>query len=279
MQAIGASRQSGGRAAFNFADLDEQLQAWIKKLSSLSEFGGPSIEELGRRVEQKIAPVVRKFLLFNYDRSAMANQSPGSKYKRTGKLRDSIGKVVVDVTPGYRWGKRWTGLQFKISMPAGVAPYESPQNPKRVQSKKRPFYTVAASLNWGSVRAPREDREVLDLPTGQRYWKNRPIVGESAKRSIKKMILGGGMSYRSRKRIQEGTQSRQWGGKIIGGHVLENEIINPKGGSLTISGHHTVVTAPKNFFFLSPAQKKILQGIAHEVVVESSREMMQAWGR
>jgi hypothetical protein len=276
MQAIGTTKQTGGRIWRSFDSLDEQLRDWIKRLEGLADIGGPSIEELGNKVSAKVAPVVRRFLLENYANSDMGKRASGSKYRKTDKLKSAIGSAVVAVTPGFRFGKRWTGLQLKINMPANVAPYES--QAKSGERKPSNFYTVAASLNYGSVRAPKVGREVIDLPTGQRSWKEASIVGSSAKRSIKKMILGGGMSYRSRKRIQEGTQSRQWGGQIIGGHVLENAVINPRGGSLNISGYHTVVTAPKNFFRLTPQQKKIIERVVHSVVIESAGEMMKKWG-
>lgn len=115
-------------------------------------------------------------------------------------------------------------------------------------------HTVAAALNYGAIHAPREAREVADLPTGRRSVKEAATAGERALRSIKTLVLTGNMSKRSREAVENGRTSRD-GRTITKGIKLGDVSRGSSSSSIATSSGKMVVIHPKEFFRLTDPQR------------------------
>lgn len=139
-----------------------------KKARNAKDAKGAGLDRtlLLQAVEQ-VKPKVVRYLLANYDRSGLKHE--------TGRLRDAIARSEVGLGGSAR------KPYLYIAFPAGL-----PDNKKTKDHTKKSVYVYGASLNFGAVYVPRVNRLVRDYPTGKTYMAVRPILGQRAKKSIKK---------------------------------------------------------------------------------------------
>lgn len=198
-----------------------------------------------RHAARTLKPLVVAAIQRNYARSGIKN--------RTGKLARALKSIRVDGLIGRG------GLPvLRVAMPSGVAPY-------RDGGKESDFYEVAASLNYGAVRAGMQDRAAVDLPTGRTGASRRvSAVGARAKRTIKAHALGQGASARAISAVERGRKTRT-GKTIVGGKHIGNREKETAGSVGLSSG--IVVIKPKWFFRLTPAQRKRIAGEFERIVM------------
>ncbi|MCX7935289.1 MAG: hypothetical protein N3A66_08535, partial [Planctomycetota bacterium] len=220
----------------NFASLEAmapELRQAIHRLEAAASLMYEDIDARGKKVwrypdaivgwmnqiAREITPIIRRFIIQNYIGSGLAKNT-NSRYQHTGKLASALQRIII--IPKLRTIRRRNdanieSITFHVRMPPNIPPYEYTPKTQRGQQRRSDFYKVAAALNYGAVRMPNIWRETIDLPTGRRGWVYAPMVGGSAKRTLKQYAITGRASKRALKRIETGTESRQWGGKIIGG--------------------------------------------------------------
>jgi hypothetical protein len=192
-------------------------------------------------------------LLANFDKSGIKSHS--------GQLRKAVANadvwlLVANINGAYRLG---------VALPEGEKPYES--------NDKTSFYRVASALNYGSVRTPQTERNIYDLPTRRVVAKGHlDILGQKAKKSVKKLLLGTGISEGSAKALRSNVKAHN---KIIRAGVQISNI-RDKGGiilaSATTAGQDSmrpaslggnvfgandiIVVKPRPFFFLTDSQRE-----------------------
>lgn len=217
-----------------FEDVNTRLEDFYHK-SKAYEYLSPSvINACGNVAAEKVASAVRSIILSNYSSSGIKS--------KTGKLRSALGAIKVTFNRG--------GLV--ISMPKGLQEYKGGSNP----------YAVWASLNYGSVRTKKAERDIVDLPTAGAITgrSRRSVIGAAAKRTIKKQAFGGGASDRALNAVERGR-------KIANGSAAGRSIVDPyhvgywnltKSGTMKFSGG-AIVTPPMNFWTLSESQRSELR--------------------
>lgn len=178
------------------------------------------------------------FLMANFRASGIGQKS-AEEYRATGQLERAIRQTQF----AFVWNN---GRPFiRMSMPANVGKYKSGAS----------VHVVAASLNFGAVRAPLKERDVVDLPTGHRTRRVEAVLGERAKRSLKRFALGGGQSKRERSSLENGRKSRD--GRVIMEPVkLGNIHVYSKSVKIETDQGDVVVIRPRRFFYISETQRE-----------------------
>ena len=163
-----------------------------------------------------LAPQVRALLLQNYAASGLGYRRGRDTLKGAKPaLRDCVARAEVSIT---RRGVR-------IGLPPGL--------PKKL-------YVQASSLQHGAVYAPQAILPRLDVPTGRvLVWERRSMLGAQAKRTVKRVLLGGrGLTAR---------EARFLGRKRVRMSRLEYE----RG---PVNLNQIKIRKPRPFFHLTPAQ-------------------------
>lgn len=195
--------------------------------------------ELARQAAVAMAPLVRSMIEANVEIAGIKSH--------TGTLRRAVRQVKTGLSRDAR-----AVVWF---WPAGLTGYKTQPN----------FYAVANALNYGAVRSPKKDRFVPDLPqarvatnaNGSQRYERRDVIGARAKRTLKKLALGGRVSARARRALAKGRVGRKGG---LAGLTLSEgvDLGDLKVADRSVSmGGHTVIR-PRPFFQLSPAQKQRL---------------------
>lgn len=118
---------------------------------------------------QNVRPLVVQLLL---------DELRGSEVKSdTGTLRNAVAGSTFSVSMSDR------GFTFKTAFSSAAADY-----------KNTSVHRVAASHQYGSVRAPRESQTIVDLPTGFASRRVASVIGARAKRTLKAGLEAGKLS-------------------------------------------------------------------------------------
>lgn len=148
-----------------------RAQANTRRQMAKARPAGASVAEgVAQRVARMLTPMVRRFLLQNYDASGLK--------VRSGELKGAVGRAEVEFV------SRRRGAQLKIRFPKSPAL-------KKSKSRDR-FMAKAESLNSGYVK--RSDGVQL---------------GQKAKKTLKRLATGKGASRRARGSLARGIQGKQ----------------------------------------------------------------------
>lgn len=241
------------RSAAALSRLTVSMDDAAKRLADLERLPDSVVRAIAIRAVKDLEPVARQMLLANYDQTGLGD---------TGRLRSVIARTVIEA--------RISGRTVSIAarLPAGVSPYES-------TGSKSDFYTVAASLNFGAVIMKRAARQIMDLPTGKTKTGVRAPIGAKAKRTLKKIALGGDVSERARESIEQGRTARglNSGAQIVGGYGVGVKKSESK-TAVKMTGGATVIK-PRPFYRFTAAQQAELGALFSESFV---REFFAAAG-
>lgn len=177
------------------------LEADLEKASVSQGLDAKAYRMAAQRAVVQLAPMIRQMVLTNYYASGLKD---GTQASKDGKphLSDAIKGLSVYL------GRR--GITIALS-------------DKRVIPQ-------AASLSYGAVYAPHQERALIDLPTKTLYGTStRSILGGRAKRTLKKAVFAGQKLSKRAAAAQE----RQGVQGYKGFRYLR----------------------PRNFFLLTPAQQ------------------------
>jgi hypothetical protein len=232
----------------------EQSRSVARKQSAVE----PTIVRavLGSAV-QKVAPTVRNMIMQKFRASGIKS--------RTGALASSLSAVKVDL--------KWRGSKpvVAVSFPPGLTDR---------------IYKQAASLNYGSVRQPKMERIIVDLPSNNEKARvgAAGIIGQQAKQTLKRQVTGQmGQSnradtwrrgrknrarlheviYDSRRALKKGKSyrvavlARTYGNTVVAGNVIEQR--STKTGSFSI-------IPPRNFFSFTASEKQTIAAMIEEEV-------------
>lgn len=188
-------------------------------------------------------PMVVRYLLANYARSGLRQD--------TGRLRDAISQSDVALAGT---AKR---PHIAISFPSGL-----PDDKRTTNRRKKSVYVYGAALNFGAVYVPRVNRLVRDYPTGKAYTAVRPVLGQKAKKSLKKAALKEVYSHKVDAHLAK------FGIKARPRHFTDM--------GKTIVGRNVRIVKPKRFYFLSDSQQA---DVAKNVAANYQRLKAQAAAR
>lgn len=240
----------------------------IETISNAERLTDGEIANLSMKVVDSIADTARGMLVDNLRESGVGTLTPSDQYTSTGKMQEAVSNAIISVR------MRGRVPVIVASMPTGISPYANKGG------TKSNFYKVAASQSFGAVRTKRERREVFDLPTGRIKVEKKSVIGEKAKRTVKKFALGDAVSERAINSVEEGRvfnrkfkearlskeqakrakkteKQRQKAERrsVKGFHI--GAVSKETKGSLTMSGG-AVVIKPRPFFRFKPQQQQEL---------------------
>lgn len=216
---------------------------------------------------------IRQMLLDNFDASPIYKKS-NPRYKRTGKLRNAVRNSSISLIYGENKNK-W---RIKIAMPPDVEPYKNQSDgQKGGRNKATGFYQAAGALNYGSVRVPTVERDMVDLPTGTARFKANyaPMLGQKARKTVKANALGYQVSAKAMGSLAKGVTMKRTGktkairggvkldkwldrGGVVTAKVKKSQdpiTRNPRTGFIEYPSFSVIVTKPMPFFYLTEEQK------------------------
>lgn len=193
----------------------------LVRLSALDKVLGAQAQIL-REAALDVKPLMRAQLQRNFASSGIQSH--------TGKLAASVSGVHIDLAGG--------GLKATL---ADTGAY-----------KKTSVHRVAGALNYGAVRQARPRRRIRQTVIGStipdRVGK-KGILGDKAKRTLKKIGLGQAVSQRALASLQGGIHGRHVKRKGAGTN-LKNDT------SRSVAVGDAVVLKPRPFFYFSAAQRE-----------------------
>ena len=210
----------------------EQL---MEKLDCIPE---TIIREVSLMAFRQTRYLLRDALMANFRASGIGYRN-AEEYRATGMLEQAVRGTVFT----FVWND---GRPFiRMSMPANVGKYQGGSS----------VHVVAASLNYGAVHTPRRERDVTDLPTGNRSKQTTAVLGAKAQRSLKRLALGGEMSQRARASLEKGRTGRD-GWVIVEPVKLGTVEGYSKSVRVETSQGDVVVIRPLRFFYISEPQRE-----------------------
>jgi len=215
----------------------------------------------GDRAAQQLQFMAVRFLLANYRGSGLR--------KRTGKLQNAIKSSRLFFSLK---GKK---AKLVAHMPSGISPYKN--EAKKGGGTTSDFYQVAGALHAGAVIVEKRERDVISTQgnEGRGTFKGRrveSIIGEKAKRSLKKKMLTGKISKRAQKAIEQG-QKRFGGGTVIAGRNFGVAGKTSDKSVKSVGGQDKVtVIRPKPFYHFNPGQSSKLSGLFLRIVMDMAKQ-------
>jgi hypothetical protein len=212
-------------------------------------------EEFGERAADQLQLNAIRFLMKNYKNSGLK--------KRTGKLEGAIQKSTLSFS--------FSGKTAKLTahMPRGVDPYESVS--KSGKTTESDFFEVAGALHNGAVIVQKRERDVYSTKEKTTVRRRESIIGEKAKRSLKKKMLKGKMSKKAEAAIQRG-QKVKGGATVTEGYNFgvaaksTDKSVSSAGGDQKVT-----VIRPKPFFMFTPSQSKKLSEMFLRLIFDMAK--------
>lgn len=240
----------------SLSEISADIDGFSDNLEKLAELTDVEFQHIAREAFEPIKGVAKDMLVQNFEASNVGSLSDPEVYQSTGKLRSAVLNSEVSL--------RFKGKEVQIIafMQPGIGAYETGKSKK----SRSDFYTVAASLNFGAVRVPKEKREVVDLPTGRVKIEERDVIGQKAKQTVKKFALGQAVSSRAINAVEEGREFKRFSkgmqknspkksAKTIKGFHIG--AATEKSSSISLSGG-AVVIKPRPFFQFTDQQQQLL---------------------
>lgn len=224
-------------------DLARRAQTLAAKAQSQANEPLPTLtaQQLADRVARQLTEKVRACLLENFMGSGIKS--------RSGNLEKAVSSAVV-------WVAVRPDGRFILRYGFG--------------SKDGKLQRYGNALNYGAVHAPHKVMAKYDLSKRQNTGNaKRSILGQKAKRTIKKLATGGGISTRAVDYLENASTSAvRIGGKMRKRNKGAVELVvkqNDGGRSLSVgSGENTVTVIPgRRFWALTAAQ---LAGVTSEFI-------------
>lgn len=193
-------------------------------------------EDAARSAAKAIEPFVGRCLVENWKKAGLG---------KTGLMERTLSMPVVVA--------KVSGKKIRLRM------YMNPLAPSYVDKKgnRKSAFTVAASLNFGSVRMPKVQRGVVDLPTGKvGDIRARSPIGGRAKKTLKQLALTGKASKARMRALLEGYKLKS-GERVTEGYnpgKVEFAKHNQKLGDTVHMSGGAVVIPGKEFFYLDTRQ-------------------------
>jgi hypothetical protein len=125
----------------------------------------------------------------------------------------------------------------------------------------RSAFVVAAALNYGAVRMPKETRPIVDIVTGASWGESRRApIGRAAKATIKKIALAGSASKRATEALARGYRLKKSGKVLTEGMDLGHVEFarQTRMGTTVHFSSKTTVIPPKKFFYLTTRQNSVI---------------------
>jgi len=229
------------------AKMDRQLNVSINQFEKIGEISNVEISAVTELAAERLRSVLLTFLAQNYAKSGIGKQTSEDQYNHKRRIIGAIMKSNVTLTRTSR------AVKIKVSLPAGESPIQNKNN------STSDFYTVFASLNYGAVRAGQETRDKIDIVTGQTVGRQKQSkLGGSAKRTVKKLALGGNPSTKALDAVQRKVQLTRGpgrAGKVLrDGFALSKPKASASGKSVKVGG--AIVIKPYLFYRFTDKQRQ-----------------------
>lgn len=251
------------RSEFELVSIEDKLANLENFLGQISDIKFDVKKQLYEEAFESIKQKIIDMLIKNYEASGIET--------RTGTLLENIKRARLAI---YFKSER-SDPEIAVKMPRE-------QDAKKYKDEDvKKTYTVANSLNFGSVRAPHETQEITHTNTGRSRVAKASVLNEGQKRKVKKQILG--FEVKNNSMLGKKKKAKTKGVDFIGGVSLDFSTARRGKNSTKIGISYLVkdeekkgeviVIDPKPYFYLSSGQLSEIGMLLRERVQKQLDQM------